>query len=349
MSATSIDPKELSTSSEHEHVRMWSEPASGYRGIIAIHSTRLGPALGGTRFWNYATDDEAMADALRLSRAMSYKNALADLPFGGGKSVIIGDNRTTNREPLFRAHGKFIETFEGRYITAEDIGTTPADMDLVRLETDYVAGLPDKSGDPSPVTARGVFRGIQAAAKHAWGSDDLRGRTVAIQGCGKTGYHLAQELNKVGAKLIVADVDHRNLARAVEDFGAIAVQPDEILTTRADVFAPCAFGGILNDRTIPQLQVAIVSGSANNQLLDERDGDLLHARGIVYVPDYVCNAGGVMSGCRELLGWNTKQTFEKVDGIYDKVLKILQLAREQDIPPAKMADELGRKILYPES
>lgn len=336
---------EIYADTEHEKVVLWSEPASGYRGIIAIHSTVLGPALGGTRFWNYASDNDASHDALRLSRAMSYKNAMAGLPFGGGKSVIIGDNRTPNREPLFRAHGKFIETFQGRYVTAEDIGTTPEDMAYIRLETAHVGGLPGQSGDPSPVTARGVFRAIQAGAQHRWGSPNLAGRTVAIQGCGKTGYYLAKELDAAKAKLVVADVDAAKVAQVVNDFGARAVTPAEIFGADADVFAPCAMGGVLNDQTIPQLRVELIAGAANNQLLEESHGDALHERGILFAPDYVGNAGGVMSGCRDLLGWNTEETFKKVDGIYEKMLSILDLARENGVTPAKMADRMARELL----
>jgi leucine dehydrogenase len=339
---------EIHPDTDHERVVSWSDPDSVYRGIIAIHNTTLGPALGGTRFWNYRSNDEALNDALRLSRGMSYKNAMAGLPFGGGKSVIIGDNRTSNREQLFRAHGRFVETFQGRYITAEDVGTTPDDMEYIRRETAHVGGLPGHSGDPSPVTARGVFRAIQAAAKHRWGLDDLAERTVAIQGCGKTGYYLARELKQAGAKLVVADVDSAKVARVVEEFDAGFVSSAEIFSVRADVFAPCALGGIINDQTIPELQVEIVAGAANNQLLEERHGDVLHERGILFAPDYVCNAGGVMSGCRELLGWDSEKTFSAVDGIYDKVLTVLNLARQNGVPPAQMADSLAQKILYPE-
>lgn len=338
--------RELHPDTDHEKVVFWSDPDSAYRGIIAIHSTALGPALGGTRFWNYASEDEAVNDALRLSRGMSYKNAMAGLPFGGGKSVIIGDNRTLNRERLFRAHGRFVETFHGSYITAEDVGTSPEDMEYIRSETAHVGGLLSRSGDPSPVTARGVFRAIQAAAKHRWSSDDLAGRTIAIQGCGKTGYYLARELQQAGASLVAADVDSAKVARVVEDLGAKPVSPEEIFGVRADVFAPCALGGIINEQTIPRLRVEIVAGAANNQLLEDRHGDALHELGILFAPDYVCNAGGVMSGCRELLGWDTEKTFKAVDGIYDKVLTVLNLARENGLPPAKMADEMAEAILH---
>src|SRR6476646_706273 len=237
----------------HEQLVLCSDPTAGYRGIIAIHSTTLGPALGGTRFWNYASDEEALVDALRLSRGMTYKNAVAGLNLGGGKSVIIGDNRTASREMIFRAHGRFVESLGGRYVTAEDVGTSPSDMDYVHMETDYVAGLAGRSGDPSPVTAHGVFRAIQASAKQRWGSDDLANKVVAVQGCGHVGYYLAKELHETGAKLVVTDIDAERVKRAVSEFSARAVLPDEIYAVQADIFAPCALGAIINDKTIPQL------------------------------------------------------------------------------------------------
>src|ERR1700755_2912977 len=212
----------------HEQVVLCQDSASGYRGIIAVHSTVLGPALGGTRFWNYASDEEAIVDALRLARGMTYKNAVAGLNLGGGKSVIIGDNRTADREMIFRAHGRFVESLGGRYITADDVGTSTADMDYVHMETDYVSGLAGRSGDPSPVTAHGVFRAIQASAKERWGSDDIAGRTITIQGCGHVGYYLAKELHEAGAKLIVTDIDAVRVNRVSNEFGARPVGADEI-------------------------------------------------------------------------------------------------------------------------
>ncbi|HUQ33661.1 MAG TPA: Glu/Leu/Phe/Val dehydrogenase [Pyrinomonadaceae bacterium] len=331
--------------SEHEQVVLWTDGRSGYRGIIAIHNTSLGPAVGGTRFWNYASDEEASLDALRLSRAMTYKNALADLPFGGGKAIIIGDNRTTHREELFRAHGRFVESFGGRYITAEDVGTSPSDMDYVRVETAHITGLASKSGDPSPVTARGVFRALQAAAKRRWGSNDLEGRTIALQGCGNTGYHLAGELHRAGATLVLTDLDAGRLKRTAAEFGAKAVAPDEIYNVRADVFAPCALGGIINDETIHRLRVGIVCGTANNQLLEDRHGEALEERGILYVPDYVANAGGIINGCRELLGWDAERALGKVNDIYDTVLGVLDMAKAEGIAAHRAADRLAEKRL----
>ena len=274
-----------------------------YRGFIAVHSTRLGPAVGGTRFWHYESDEAAVKDLLRLARGMTYKNALAGIPFGGGKSIVLRNAEPFDREQLFRAHGRFVETFGGRYITAEDVGTSPADMEFVRMETNHVAGLLGKSGDPSPVTARGVFRALQASAKHRWGSDDVKGRTVALQGCGNVGYYLASNLHQAGARLIATDVDPKKVDRIVKDFGATAAAPDEIYRSDVEIFAPCALGGIINDETIPQLKVEIVVGGANNQLLETRHGDELHRLGILYAPDYAANAGGMINGCRELLGW----------------------------------------------
>src|SRR5512133_564203 len=293
----------------HEQIAICHDKAAGYRGIIAIHDTTLGPALGGTRFWNYASDDDAIVDALRLARGMTYKNAVAGLNLGGGKSVIIGNNKTADREMIFRAHGRFVESLGGRYITAEDVGTSTADMDFVHMETDYVSGLAGRSGDPSPVTAHGVFRAIQASAKDRWGSDDLSSRTVAVQGCGHVGYYLAKELHEAGAKLVVTDIDAERVKRVVNEFGARGVAADELYGTTADIFAPCALGAIINDKTIPQLKVEIVAGAANNQLLEERHGDALERRNIIYAPDYVANAGGVINVYSELAGWTSDRYF----------------------------------------
>ena len=331
---------------EHERVVFGQDSESGYRGIIAIHSTTLGPAVGGTRFWNYPDDQAALEDALRLSRGMTYKNALAGLPFGGGKSIIIGNNKIVDREAIFRAHGRFIETFQGRYIAAEDVGTNTSDMDYVRLETDHVAGLADRSGDPSPATAHGVFRAIQAAAKHRWGHDDISGRSVAVQGCGNVGYHLCKQLKRSGARLVVTDPDSSKVQRCVTEFGAVQVEPDEIYGVEADIFAPCALGGILNSVTIPRLKVTIVSGSANNQLLEPAHGDMLEERDILYAPDYVANAGGIISGgCIELLGWEPSRAFDRVNRIYDTLLNIFEIARRDNIPTYRAADRLAEQRL----
>src|SRR5438105_1249541 len=325
----------------HEQLVLCQDSASRYRGIIAIHSTTLGPALGGTRFWSYASDDDAVTDALRLARGMTYKNAVAGLNLGGGKSVIIGDNKTTDREMIFRAHGRFVESLGGRYITAEDVGTSTADMDFVHMETEYVSGLAGRSGDPSPVTAHGVFRAIQASAKERWGSDDLSGRTVTIQGCGHVGYYLGKELHQSGAKLVVTDIDADRVKRVVNEFGARAVGPDEIYGQQANIFAPCALGAILNDKTIPQLKVEIVAGAANNQLHEERHGDELERRKITYAPDYVANAGGVINVYSELAGWTSARAFRKADEIFDTVLRVFAIAKAERVPTYVAADRLA--------
>ena len=336
---------EKRTNTEHEKVLIARDAATGYCGIIAIHSSVLGPAIGGTRLWNYSSEEEALTDALRLSRGMTYKNALPGLPLGGGKAVIIGDGKTLDREAIFRAHGRFIETLGGCFITAEDVGTSPADMEIVRRETSHVGGLPSGAGDPSPFTARGVFRAMQAAASYVWNVGDLSRVRVAIQGCGNVGYHLAKSLNAVGAKLIVSDVDARKVSHVVEEFNATAVRPEEIFGVRADIFAPCGLGGVINDQTISQLSARIVAGAANNQLLEERHGELLKERGILYVPDYAANAGGVFSGCIDLLGWDRERAWNKVDEIYDTIWNIFEIAKTEGISTNKAADMIADKRL----
>ena len=329
----------------HEQIMLCSDPGCGYRGIIAVHSTRLGPALGGTRFWTYADDEEAIVDALRLSRGMTYKNAVAGLSLGGGKSIIIGDNKTKDREDLFRAHGRFVESLGGRYITAEDVGTSTKDMDFVHMETGHVAGLAGKSGDPSPVTAHGVFRAVQASANRRWGSDSLEGKTVAVQGCGNVGRYLSGELHEAGAQLIVSDIDAAKARRVADATGAEIVEGDAIYSVAADIFSPCALGGIINDDTVPLLKVEIVAGGANNQLLEERHGDALEKRGILYAPDYVANAGGVINVYGEVEGWDAQRALDKADDIYDTVLRVFEIAEAYKIPTYEAADRVAEQRL----
>jgi len=328
---------------QHEQVSLCYEPSSGYRGIIVIHDSTLGPALGGTRFWSYTSDREALIDCLRLARGMTYKAAVAGLNLGGGKSVIIGDNKTKNREPIFRAHGRHVQALGGRYITAEDVGTSTGDMEYIKAETDHVTGLIGKSGDPSPVTAFGVYRGIKACAKHRYGSDSLSGKTIAIQGCGHVGYFLGQLLVREGAKLIVTDIDPTKVQKVVEEFRAEAVKPDEIIGVKADIFAPCALGGIINDDTLPKLQVEIVAGGANNQLAEERHGDELEAKGISYAPDYVINGGGLINVNAELQGWTMERARNKAGEIYDTILRVFEIAEEEGIPTYRAADRLAEQ------
>ena len=330
----------------HEQVVTCYDKASGYKGIIAIHDTTLGPALGGTRFWNYANDDEAFFDVLRLSRGMTYKNAVAGLNLGGGKAVILGDPNTANRELIFRAHGRFVESLGGRYVTAEDVGTSPPDMDYVHMETEYVAGLATRSGDPSPVTAHGVFRSIEASAKWRWGSANLAGKTVIVQGIGHVGYYLCKELHAAGAKLVVSDIRKEKVAQVVKEFGAKAVDGDAVYAAKGDIFAPCALGAILNDASIKALKVEIVCGGANNQLLDpKKHGAALAKREIMYAPDFVANAGGVINVYSELAGWTRDRALRKADEIFDTILSIYQLAEDEGIHTYEAADRVAEQRL----
>ena len=327
----------------HEQLVVCHEPSCGYKGIIAIHDTTLGPALGGTRFWNYASDTEAVIDALRLAQGMTYKAAVAGLNLGGGKSVIIGDPRTADRELIFRAHGRFIESLGGRYITAEDVGTSETDMEFIAMETGFVSGLPGRSGDPSPVTAYGTYRGIKAAALEKFGSDDLEGRTVAVQGVGHVGYYLCGYLAEEGANLLVTDIDQARVDEVVREFRASPVGVDEIYTVDADVYAPCALGATLNDQTIPALKATIVAGAANNQLEQTRHGDELHARGILYAPDYVINAGGLINVYGEVQDWVPEQAMHKAGAIYDTLVRLFALSREEGIPTYRAADRIAEQ------
>jgi len=332
---------ELLATHGHEQVVFWSEPEIGYRGIIAIHDTTLGPALGGTRFWNYGSDQEAVDDVLRLSQGMTYKAAIAGVNLGGGKSVIIGDNRTRDREMIFRAHGRAVESLGGRYITAEDVGTSVDDMDFVRMETDSVVGLHSGSGDPSPVTAYGTFQGIRACAERHYGDASLEGRHVTVQGLGNVGYHLCAFLAEEGARLTVTDIDRDRIARVQEDFGADAVAIDEIYAVEANIFSPCALGAVVNDDTLKVLKVDIVAGAANNQLGQPRHGEILHERGILYAPDYVINAGGLINVYGELHAWAPDRSKRKAGEIFGTLLRIFELADRDGIPTAQAADRVA--------
>ena len=337
-----MDIFDVMVEGNHERVLISSDPEAGYRGIIAIHDTALGPALGGTRFWNYDDDRAAVIDALRLSRGMTYKAAITGLRLGGGKSVIWGDNRIENREPLFRAHGRAVESLNGLYITAEDVGTSPEDMQFVALETRHVVGLPGRSGDPSPVTAFGVYRGIKACAAVEYGDDGLSGRHVAVQGLGHVGYHLCEHLAREGAKLTVTDIDPQRVRRVVDAFDADAVATEAIYDVDADIFSPCALGAAISDETIDRLRVDIVAGAANNQLARSRThGPGLHDRGILYAPDYVINAGGLISVYGELQGWSADQSKRKAGDIYEALLHIFDLAKSEGIPPETAADQVA--------
>jgi leucine dehydrogenase len=327
----------------HEQVVFCYDPTSGYKGIIAIHNTTLGPALGGTRFWNYQSDEEALIDVLRLARGMTYKASVAGLNLGGGKAVIIGDPRTTRREMIFRAHGRFVESLGGRYYTAEDVGTSVEDMDYVMMETEYVTGVAGGSGDPSPVTAWGTYRGIKACAQEKYGSDSLSDMTIAVQGMGHVGYFLCKLLADEGASLIVTDIDEARVRRVVDEFGAKAVSPDEIYSVDARIFAPCALGAVVNDDTVANFRFDIIAGAANNQLAHERHGDLLHKRGILYAPDYVINAGGLINVYGELNDWTLEQGKRKAGEIYDTLTQIFELAKENGISTHVAADRVAER------
>ncbi len=326
---------------DHEQLVFWSEPSLGYRGIIAIHDTSMGPALGGTRFWQYGSDEDAIVDALRLSRGMTYKAAITGLNLGGGKSVIIGDNKVMDREMIFRAHGRAVESLAGRYITAEDVGTSPDDMEFVRMETEHVAGVLGGSGDPSPVTAFGTYRGIKACAAFKWGSDALGGKHIAVQGLGHVGYYLCEDLAAEGARLTVTDIDAERVQRVVKDFGATAVAPDAIYGVDAEIFAPCALGAVVNDDTLGAFKFQIIAGAANNQLATSAHGDALKERGILYAPDYVINAGGLINVYGELNDWSAERSKRKAGDIYNTLLRIFERAASENVATSKAADAVA--------
>lgn len=326
------------------HVRR--DAASGLMAIVAIHDTRLGPSLGGCRFIPYAHEELALVDALRLARGMTYKAAITGLPLGGGKSVIMKPAKSFDRGALFSAFGRFVDGLGGRYITAEDSGTSVEDMLTIRTQTKHVTGLPPKDGgggDPSPLTALGVRRGIEACVKHVYGRD-LAGIRVAIQGVGHVGYYLAKELHVLGAKLTISDIDASRTNRVREEFGATVVPNDQIFAQDVDVFAPCALGAILDDATLPQLRVKIVAGAANNQLAEPRHGEVLHARGIVYAPDYAINAGGLVNVHAEHDGHQTGKGFDaagarsRVMAIHDTILEIVERAKTTNVPSYRVSD-----------
>ncbi|MDZ7870415.1 MAG: amino acid dehydrogenase [Rheinheimera sp.] len=331
----------------HEQVVFCSDRETGLQAIIAIHSTALGPACGGCRMWDYVSDEDALIDVLRLSRGMTYKNAMAGLPLGGGKAVIIGDAKTIKSAALFRKFGQYVHSLSGRYISAEDVNITTADISMVNQETPYVAGLEGKSGNPGPFTAIGTYRGIKAAAKHKFGSDDLSGRTVAVQGLGSVGFYLCEHLHKEGVKLIVSDINPAAVERAVSQFGATAVGLNEIYAVECDVYAPCALGATINDDTLPQFKCAIIAGCANNQLKEARHGELLRQKGILYAPDYVINAGGIINVSMEIRpeGYDEAQSTKQVLAIYDTLLTVFSRAAETGQPTNVVADLMAQEII----
>jgi leucine dehydrogenase len=336
------------TAHDFGEVHFKADKATQLKAIVAIHDSRLGPALGGCRFIEYDTDDAAFIDALRLARGMTYKAALAGLPHGGGKSVIIRPKQRFDRVALFRAFGTFINDLRGHYITAEDSGTGLEDMEIIRAQTKWVTGIDPAhggSGDPSPFTALGVRRGIEACVKFKLGKPDLQGVHVAVQGVGHVGYHLCKELHASGAKLTVADVDKLKSERARREFGAAITDINKIAETDCDVFAPCALGAGLNDDTIPSLRAPIVAGAANNQLAEVRHGEDLHARGILYAPDYAINAGGLVNVAQEVKGYDAKLAREGTLKIYDTIWDICERSKRLGAPTHKVADILVEEKL----
>ncbi|SFD70518.1 leucine dehydrogenase [Bacillus sp. OV194] len=331
---------------DYEQMVVCQDKQSGLKAIVVIHDTTLGPALGGTRMWTYNTEADAFEDALRLARGMTYKNAAAGLNLGGGKTVIIGDPKKDKNEEMFRAFGRFIQGLNGRYITAEDVGTTVEDMDIIYQETPFVTGVSPafgSSGNPSPVTAYGVYRGMKAAANEAFGTDSLEGKVIAVQGVGHVAYNLCRHLNEEGAQLIVTDINKEAVDRVVEEFGAKAVDPDEIYGVECDIFAPCALGAIINDQTIGQIKAKVIAGAANNQLRETRHGDAINEMGIIYAPDYVINAGGVINVADELNGYNRDRAMKKVETIYDNIAKVIEISKRDGIPTYLAADRLAEE------
>jgi valine dehydrogenase (NAD+) len=332
----------------HEQVVFCQDEASGLRAVIAIYSTALGPALGGTRFYPYATEDEAVADVLNLAKGMAYKNALAGLDHGGGKAVIIGDPKRDKTEAMLRAYGRFVQSLGGRYVTACDVGTYVEDMDVVARESAFVTGRsPDAggAGDSSVLTAYGVFQGMLASAEHLWGTPSLRGRRVGVAGVGKVGRHLAAHLLEDGAEVLVTDVDRDAVVRLREKHPQIAVAPDTDTLVRdaIDVYAPCALGGALDDRTVEDLAAKIVCGAANNQLAHAGVDKALADRGILYAPDYVVNSGGVIQVADELHGFDFDRAKRKASGIRATTARVFALADEEGVPPAVAADRLAER------
>ncbi len=332
----------------HEQVVFGFDEATGLRSIIAIHSTVLGPAAGGCRMWPYASTSEAITDVLRLSRGMSYKNAMAGLPFGGGKAVIIGDSRKAKSAELFQAYGRFVASQAGRYITAEDVGTTTADMENVARVTRFVSGLGrrpgEAGGDPAPKTALGVFLGLKAAVKFRLGRSDLEGLSVAVQGVGGVGYHLCRLLAAEGAALRVADVRQNAIQRVSDEFGAVAVPVESVLSEDVDVLAPCALGGVFNSQSVPSVRARVIAGAANNQLAEEKDGVALQVAGVLYAPDYVINAGGIISVAREYNGGSTEaQVTSEIHGIPGRLVEIFERARREGRATNAVADEMARE------
>ena len=331
---------------QYEQVVYFYDKSTGLKGITAIHNTTLGPALGGTRIWNYPTEEEALVDCLRLARGMTYKSAAAGLNLGGGKTVLIGDAATLKSEAYFRSLGRYVQSLNGRYITAEDVNTSTKDMSYVAMETDHVVGLEGKSGNPSPITALGVFHSVKAGLQYKFGDSEIDRYTFAVQGAGQTGYFLIGHLLEAGAKKIYfTEINPRHIERMKLEHPEVEyVQPEDIFAMDVDVFCPCALGGVLNEQTIPQIKAPVIAGSANNVLLDEEaHGKLIKDRGIIYCPDFVANAGGIINVYHELHGYVKERVMADTKKIYDRVLEVLAIADQQDITSQQAAKVFAKQ------
>ncbi len=331
---------------EHEEVIFCHNKDVGLRAIIAIHNTALGPALGGTRMWNYKTEEEALIDVLRLSKGMTYKASAAGLNLGGGKAVIIANPKTDKSEGLFRAFGTFVNSLGGKYITAEDVGTTVKDMEHIFAETPFVTGIPEAlggSGDPSPYTAYGVLMSIKASVKQKLGKDSLKGVHIAVQGLGNVGRNLVKYLHDEGAQLTVADIDDEKVEHVCKIYGAENADPTGIITSKCDVFAPCALGAVINDDTIFKLQTTIIAGGANNILAESKHGELLRKQDILYAPDFVANSGGLMNVFVELEGYSKERAMDKVEAVYENMIEVFRIAEKESVPTHKAAQMMAQK------
>lgn len=332
---------------DHEQVVYCTDSASGLKAIVAVHNTVLGPALGGLRMWSYNNEAEALKDVLRLSRGMTYKASVAGLNLGGGKAVIIGDARKDKTEVLLRRFGKFVESLSGKYITAEDVGMSSKDMEYIHMETKHVSGLPESmggSGDPSPVTAYGVYLGIKSAAKERWGNDSLSGKKVIVQGVGHVGEHVVKHLTKEGAKVFINDIYEDRVKHVVNEYKAEAIAADKLYDFDADIYAPCALGATVNNDSLSRLKCSIIAGAANNQLADEKiHGEALTKKGILYAPDFVINAGGLINVYSELEGYNRERAMAKAETIYNTLLSIYKTSKDENIPTYLAANKLAEK------
>ncbi len=336
----------ISKHGEHEEIVFCHDPSVGLKAIIAIHNTSLGPALGGTRMWNYKSEEEALVDVLRLSKGMTYKAATAGLNLGGGKAVIIGDSKTQKSEGLFRAFGQFVNSLNGKYITAEDVGTSVNDMEYIFMETPFVTGIPKGfggSGDPSPYTAHGVLMGLKASAKWQLGTDNLKGMRVAVQGLGNVGTHLVKHLVDEGAIVTVSDIDNEKVKKHVDNLKVKSCPTEEILFQDCDILAPCALGAIINDQSIGKIKAKVIAGGANNVLAEPKHGNQLKELGILYAPDYVINAGGLMNVFVELEGYSAERAFDKTRKVYDNCWKVFEIAKRDNVGTHVAADRMAEE------